>query len=338
VLIDGRNFWKLHGRWLVASIIATVIAVALTILAARENGRWPGGGSLLGLVYGVLAALIFLFEMAIVFKKTSFRVSIFRTQPWILSFRTQRWMLSAQTWMKAHIWLGLLTVPLVVLHSGGKLGGTLTTIFSVVFAVVILSGIWGLVLQNVLPRLLLDAAPAETVYSQIDNVGKQYADEAKRLVLLACGGDEGAAPALTSAVAPLAGSDHIHGAARHVGAQIKRSPHPANDLPEPIPSPAVKNALVRDVQPFLETGVSGHGMLGPRQRNKWYFEDLRLRVAPELRTLVSQLEELCERRRQLNLQGRIHFWLHNWLWFHMPLSIALVILLVVHVIFALRFG
>jgi len=323
VLIDGRNFWKLHGRWLVASIIATAIAVALTILAARENGRWPGGGSLLGLVYGVLAALIFLFEMAIVFKKTS-------------AFRTQRWMLSAQTWMKAHIWLGLLAVPLVVLHSGGKLGGTLTTTFSIVFAVVIVSGIWGLVLQNLLPRLLLDAAPAETVYSQIDNVGRQYAAEARRLVLLSCGGDDGAPPALAGA--PVAGSHHIHGAARHVGAQIKRSPHPANDLPEPIPSPAVQNALVRDVQPFLETGDSSHGMLGSRQRNTWYFEDLRLRVAPELRTLVSQLEELCERRRQLNLQRRLHFWLHNWMWVHLPLSIALIVLLVGHVVFALRFG
>jgi hypothetical protein len=325
VLIDGRNFWKLHGRWFVAATIATAIAVALTLLAARENGRWPGGGSLLGLVYGVLAAVIFLFEIAIVFKKTS-------------AFRTQRWMLSAQTWMKAHIWLGLLTVPLVVLHSGGRLGGSLTTIFSVVFAIVILSGIWGLVLQNVLPRLLLDAAPAETVYSQIDNVGKQYAAEAKRLVLLACGGDEGAAPALTSAVAPMAGSHHIHGAARHVGAQIKRSPHPANDLPEPMSSPAVQTALCRDIQPFLETGDSSRGMLGSWQRNKWYFDDLRLRVEPELRTLVSQLEELCERRRQLNLQRRLHFWLHNWMWVHLPLSIALILLLVCHVVFALRFG
>jgi hypothetical protein len=123
-----------------------------------------------------------------------------------------------------------------------------------------------------------------------------------------------------------------------VGAQIKRSPHPANDLPEPMPSPAIQNALVRDVQPFLETGVSGHGMLGSWHRNKWYFEDLRLRVAPELRTLVSKLEELCERRRQLNLQRRLHFWLHNWMWVHLPLSIALIVLLVGHVVFALRFG
>src|SRR5262249_41071649 len=99
-------------------------------------------------------------------------------------------MLTAQTWMKAHIWLGLVTVPLVVLHSGGRFGGMLTTLFVTVFAVVIASVIWGLVLQNALPKLLVEAAPAETVYSQIDRVGRQYAAEAQRLVLLACGGDE----------------------------------------------------------------------------------------------------------------------------------------------------
>ena len=61
-------------------------------------------------------------------------------------------------------------------------------------------------------------------------------------------------------------------------------------------------------------------------------------LSPELRTLVGQLEELCERRRQLALQQRLHFWLHNWLWLHLPLSVALLVLLAAHVLFALRYG
>jgi hypothetical protein len=323
VLIDARNFWKLHSRWLFGMLIATAAAVGLTVWAGMRGGRWPGGGSASGLVLGVLAAAIFAFEMALVLKKTT-------------SFRTIRWMLPAQTWMKAHIWLGLLTVPLVVLHSGGSFGGWLTTIFVIVFGVVIVSGIWGLALQNALPKLLVEAAPAETVYSQIDRVGRQYAAEAQRLVLLACGGEEDLPvkePAL--AFADVASEAHIRGAPRNVGIQIKRSPHPASDLPQAIPSPAVQAALARDVRPFLETGQ--RGMLGTRQRNQWYFDDLRLRVAPELRGLVDQLDELCERRRQLNVQRRIHFWLHNWLWLHLPLSIGLMILLVGHVVTALRF-
>src|SRR5205807_3528618 len=97
-----------------------------------------------------------------------------------------------------------------------------------------------------------------------------------------------------------------------------------------------QTALDCDIEPFLASGAA-NSSLGSRQRNQWYFDDLRLRVAPELRTLVDQLEELCERRRQLNLQRRIHFWLHNWLWLHLPLSVALLVLLVGHIFMALRF-
>jgi hypothetical protein len=329
VLIDGRNSWKLHSRWLIGTAVATLVVIVWTALAGTRTGRWPGGGSLTGLVFGSVAAVIFLFELALVAKKTK-------------AFRTARWLLSAQTWMKAHIWLGLLTVPLVVLHSGGRLGGTLTTVFVLVFSVVIASGIGGLLLQNLLPRLLLEAAPAETVYSQIDSVGRQYAEEARRLVLLACGGGEdlpAAELALGEAViATMISGSQIHGAPRQVGPQVQRSPHPASDLPRATPSPAIQNALAHDIAPFLESGACDPALLGSRQRNEWYFDDLRLRVAPELRTLVGQLEELCERRRQLNLQRQIHFWLHNWLWMHLPLSVALMILLVAHVVFALRFG
>jgi hypothetical protein len=206
---------------------------------------------------------------------------------------------------------------------------------------VIASGVWGLATQNLLPRLLLEAAPAETVYSQIDSVGRQYAAEARRLVMLACGGES--SPLEEHAAAASAGTmrasgDPIHGARRNVGLQIERSPHPASELARPIPSPAIETALARDIGPFLDRGAAHHAQLGSRQRQEWYFEDLRLRVAPELRTLVGQLEELCERRRQLDIQRRIHFWLHNWLWLHLPLSVGLVILLAAHIVFALRFG
>jgi hypothetical protein len=324
VLIGGRNFWLLHSRWLLGTAVATLAAICWTVLAALQTGRWPGGGSLPGLLFGSLAAAIFLFELALVAKKT--RV-----------LRTARWALSAQTWMKAHIWLGLFTVPLVVLHSGGRLGGPLTTIFMFVFAIVIASGVWGLTLQNLLPRLLLDAAPAETVYSQIDRVGLQYAAEARRLVRLACGGEDDETEQEPTFATARRGAE-IHGAARQVSLQIRRSPQPASERPRAIPSPVTQDAFEREIAPFLKTGHSPAGALGPRQRNEWYFDDLRLRVPSELRTLVGQLEELCERRRQLNIQRRLHFWLHNWLWLHLPLSVALIVLLVAHVYFALRFG
>jgi hypothetical protein len=328
VLIDRRNLWKLHGRWIVAASAATLAAATWVVAEGTRAGRWPGGGSIPGLALGILAAAIFVFELAIVGKKTRF-------------FRTARWTLSAQAWMKTHIWLGLLTVPLVVLHSGGRFGGIFTTLFVAIFALVIASGLWGLALQNVLPKLLLEAAPAETIYSQIDDVGRQYAGEARRLVLVACGGEDdrmvGTRAREPLVAAALAGQSPIPGAARNVGLQVQRQPHPAGEQREIFPSTAIQDALARDIEPFLIRGEGG-GPLGSRQRNQWYFDDLRLRVPRELRELAGQLEELCERRRQLNLQRRLHFWLHNWLWLHLPLSVALVVLLLGHIFLALRFG
>ena len=288
------------------------------------SSRWPGGGSLSGLTLGFVAGATFLFEMALALKKTKL-------------FRTARWAGSAQAWMKAHIWLGLLTVPLVVLHSGGRLGGMLTTLLVAIFAIVIVSGLWGLAVQNHLPRLLLDAAPAETVYSQIEFLGQQYADEARRLVFLS---DAAAGDQLETKPDRSRALEHaaIHGAPRRIGSQVERRPQPVRATSLETASPVIEDALRRDVAPFLESGLHAGGLLGSRQRNEWYFDDLRLRVAPELRPLVGQLEELCERRRQLNVQRRVHFWLHNWLWLHLPLSVLLIMLLVAHVAFALRFG
>jgi len=302
-----------------------------TAAAGYAAGRWPAGGSLSGLVLGVIAAVLFLFEFALLAKKTR-------------RFRTVRWLGSAQVWMKAHIWLGLLTVPLVILHSGGRLGSMLTTLLVVMFAVVIGSGLWGLWLQNFLPRLLLESSPAETVYSQIDRVGEQYAHEARRLVYLACGGGGAAVESVTSAApnpgfAPLDDKGRpIRGAPRGAGVQYQPAARPATNDSRVQSSPVIEQALASEIEPYLAAGKLDRSLLGTSERNRWYFDDLRLRVAPEHRELVGQLEELCERRRQLNVQQRMHFWLHNWLWLHLPLSIGLIVLLVGHVIFALQFS
>lgn len=323
MLIDGRNFWKLHGRWAIFTLLAALAATAWTWWVGRATGRWPGGGSLSGLALGGIAALIFIFELALVARKTK-------------ALRTARWLLSAQVWMKAHIWLGLLTVPLVVLHSGGRTGSWMTLTLVVVFTVVIASGLWGLALQNVLPKLLLEVAPAETVYAEIDRVGLQYAEQARQLMVLACGTD--AETQRLGRAGERVPSLAATGAPRRVGLQPDRKPYASSEQTRTLRSPTIESALAGEIAPYLQTGAAANQLLGTHQRNQWYFEDLRLRVAPELRTLVDQLESLCEQRRQLSMQRRLHFWLHSWLALHLPLSLALLVLMVAHVFFALRFG
>jgi len=80
----------------------------------------------------------------------------------------------AQVWLRGHIWLGLFSVPLIVLHSGLSLGGQLSTVLMLLFVAVIASGVFGLALQQYLPRQMYESLPAETIYSQIDYVSQQY--------------------------------------------------------------------------------------------------------------------------------------------------------------------
>ncbi|MDX1945977.1 MAG: hypothetical protein SFU86_11315 [Pirellulaceae bacterium] len=336
MLFNRAKFGLLHSTWLVLSLVITGVCGAWYASTWIANGRLPGGGSSVGFACGVFAGLICLFEFALVFKKT-----------WL--FRTCRSILgiplgSARWWMAAHIWLGLLAVPLVMYHTSLHFGGLLSTLLAVAFYIVIASGVLGLVLQNILPKLMTNLVQEETIYSQIDSVGAQLAADAERLVLVFGGQPttEVHDPAEHDPLAARRARERglpVVGAARHVGTLVKLSRDPrVPTTAEREGSPELERALQNDVLEFLRTGHGEGGRLGSVSRLKWYFDDLREHVRPEAREVVEQLRALCERRRQLNLQSKIHFWLHCWLSVHLPLSVALVWLLVGHVVGALVYN
>src|SRR5437879_5500895 len=122
--------------------------------SSAGRADWPGGSSIPGFTFGIVGGLICIFELLLWWRK--------KVRTWRIG-RTQ-------VWLRAHIWLGLLSVPLLVYHSGFRLGGTLSTVLMVLLFVVVASGIWGLVLQQVIPRRMLDEIPAETIYGQIDRL------------------------------------------------------------------------------------------------------------------------------------------------------------------------
>ena len=98
-----------------------------------------------------------------------------------------RRMGSAQLWMRMHIWLSLVAIPLIWFHSGFALGGPLTTVLMVLFYVVVLSGAIGLLLQQILPRVMTERVPLETVRVQIDHVVAGLAASAYEVVAAVTG-------------------------------------------------------------------------------------------------------------------------------------------------------
>lgn len=173
--------WK-HAPWFAFVCLAT-IAAGLLYLGNFHPQRMPYGirlppsliqtptehhtvgGTPLGLAFGAISLGIFVFAALLNLRK---KVPLWRVG-------------TVQRWLRAHIWLTFLTVPLIILHSGFRLGGPMTTLLMVLYALVMVSGIYGLVLQHLMPRLMKERLPAETVFEQIPHVRAQLCVAAEKM-------------------------------------------------------------------------------------------------------------------------------------------------------------
>src|ERR1700686_4240772 len=96
----------------------------------------------------------------------------------------------AQTWMRGHLWLGLLSLPLVLFHSGFRYGHGLTAWLMTLLIVVVVSGFFGAALQHYMPRVMTREVTMETIYEEIGHVRAQLLEEAEELIKQATGGEK----------------------------------------------------------------------------------------------------------------------------------------------------
>ncbi len=326
MLIDRASLSR-HLPWIVASLVVTVLATAWYFTAYFAAGGWdsrPSGSSLPGFTLGTIGGLICLFEFFL-WPRTKVRA----------------WRLGrVQIWMRAHIWLGLVAVPLLVLHSGFRWGGTLSATVMVLFLVVVASGVWGLVVQQFLPSRMLDGVPAETIYSQIHHVVGQMVREADRMVAATCGPEEDAKGKLLddpADVEEVVAGHFVVGAMRTAG-RVQGRVLETRTSTVLVPESEFLRVFFREsVKPYLLNGDKTRSPLRLGPRSTVLFEEARTRLPRAAHQTVDSLESLCDQRRQLDRQARLHHWLHNWLWFHLPLSIALILLMFVHVVVAIKY-
>jgi hypothetical protein len=329
MLLDAK-----HKPWIfvVSGLFVACTAVYVPYHVLSLNG--PSGGSWVGLAFGIAALALMLFAGLLGARRRFPAVRLGRPE----------------TWMRAHLWLGLLTVPLVFFHAGFRLGGALTLALLILTLLVTISGTFGLVLQQILPRVMTARLPMETIYEQIDHVGQQLVVEADTLVG-AVAGPVGtwALPAVASAKAGLpavasakAGLPAEVAAKATVPASVPaeapppaRPPEerPAKPLSTKIEAPKEGSMPLRDfytnhVRPFLES--DGRGAFSDPTRAGGAFTSVRALLPPTLHETLKDLEVMCEERRQLATQARFHRWLHGWLLVHIPLSYGLLLLAGVH--------
>jgi hypothetical protein len=288
-----------HKKWLAASLIIFGVATAIYIPYATHSPSGPRGGSAIGLAFGIAGSAFMVFAGLLAGRK--------KVPVWRLG--------RAQTWMRGHLWLGLLSLPVIFFHAGFRFGGPLTSVLMVLLVVVVASGVFGAALQHYLPNVMTVEVPAETIFEQIDHVRDQFAAEADRLVQSAAGAAE-----LLSEDGPGGASSAAHS---EVAVDEKVAP--------------LRNFYELEIRPFLLSRGKEQLLLSDVDRARVAFEGLRTLLPIGAHEAAKRLEAICEEERQLRRQTLLHHILHGWLMMHIPLSFALLLLGCVHAIVALRY-
>jgi hypothetical protein len=300
-----------HRNWFIGSVISLVAATVVYVGYGVHSGKAPGGGSALGLTYGI-AGLSFMVFAGLLGLRKKFPI-----------WRVGR----AQSWMRGHLWLGFLSFPMILFHGGFHFGGPLTRVMMWLFVFVFASGILGAALQHFIPRIHTAQLPMETIYEQIGRVRGQLADEAVRLVEEACSALEGEvshASELQRAASASAGT--MGGLTVASGLQADEEV-----------STQLKHFLSAEMQPYLEGSGARRTSLSNSAQARTMFQQLRVLLPQSLHSSVDDLENICEEKRQLDRQSRLHRILHGWLLVHIPLSYGLLLLGAVHAVMALKF-
>lgn len=422
-------------------MLPTALQLPQALLQKPSDHR-SVGGTPLGLIFGTIALAIFIFAVLLGVRK---KLVLWRVG-------------TVQRWMRAHIWLTLLTIPLVILHSGFRLGGPMTTLLIVLYVIVMVSGIYGLALQHQMPRLMMERLPAESVYEQIPHIRAQLYVAAQKmrdsLKPASAPKTDAGAPAPSAAKAVTTGSTPMASTAAAlstptaraksvVGSTITaetiaapvapktddkmpsprsypetRAPEtmgtPTARVPEgpvpagtqsvtgvappavapksvtpptpiaasapapvagvaapgsdktqspattpptqsaaPVPTPpasatpatkptaptaqsdaaseaALLDFLDRQIMPYLAARRGDKFRLGNARFSEDIFRFVKLRVTEGYRTRVEEIQAWCDERRMLDLQIKMHHWLHGWLFVHVPISFLLLMLTTWH--------
>ena len=320
VKIDRRQL-GIHLPWGLVATFVTVALAAWYVASCLRAERWLGGGSASGLACGIAAGLVIAFEMLLWPRK---------------HFRRLR-LIPARQWMAAHLWLGLASVPLAIVHTGFNLGGTLPMVLMVLFLLTALSGIFGLILQNVIPKWTLRLLPAETIYSQIDHVAEQSLQDLRRALVATCGTRKSdGSESLDSEPALPIQTSIVVGAVREIGLVRGRILRTQSVVRHTEDRDVLWNAL-DEIEPFLAKGKKSKSPLSrPGEATRW-FSELRRACSNNSEAVIASMEQCYVQRQQFDLQSQLHHWLHGWLPIHIGLSVAVSVLLVAHIITALKY-
>src|SRR5580765_2109764 len=305
--------------WAIGSFVLLAVGAVAYTIYALQSPAGPSGGSFMGLVFGITGFAFMIFAALLGARK-----------------RVPTWRLGrAQAWMRGHLWLGLLSLPVILFHGGFHFGGTLTSVLLWLLMITVVSGVFGAALQHYIPRVMTTDVKLETIYDEIGNVRTLLREEADRAVETVCGplrigksaNEEVLRAGGLSAVRSMATSSSGTAVAAAAETVV---------LTEEQGAPLRKFYLC-EMRPFLEEPKQRGARIGKADKAQGVFSGLQTLMPSSAQATLQDLEDICDEARQLVRQEQLHQWLHGWLLVHIPLSLALILLGAVHAVMALRY-
>lgn len=161
--------WVRSPFWLRAFLIATVVCVlayaANLVLDEVHPGNWWG------ISYGTAATLLMVGAALIGVRRRS------------MNRAAKQSLGKSREWLQFHLYAGTLAAILVLMHGGFTLpSGALNWWLWLLTVWVTISGLIGVAIQRVVPRMLASGLTTEVVYERIPELVVQIRERAEKLV------------------------------------------------------------------------------------------------------------------------------------------------------------
>ncbi len=170
--------------WITLFAVFTIAIIAVYFIDKPRHLTGPSGSTAVGLTYGILGYLLMWFCAFLGIKR-----------------RVPHWRLGrAQTWLRGHIWFGLLVAVLVAFHTGFRAMDWIGWTLWAFLGVVTISGIAGIFIQQTVPRILLHglhplpSMNAESPAQQIKEFMEDCFKQAEKVVIQYAGSLDKPAP------------------------------------------------------------------------------------------------------------------------------------------------
>lgn len=285
------------SRYLWISIGLSVVSIALYVW--HDPGVAPNGGTWLGYTLGTIAALIIVLLLLFGIRKRSYSTNLGSTRGWL----------------SAHIYLGTTLILLVLLHCGFQFGWNLHTFALVLMLIVIFSGFFGVYAYLRYPTLMTrnrESATRDAMLEEIQEIDQNalaladgIAPEIHAVVLRSIENTKLGGGVWTQ----LRARDGSDIAIARIRAAIEKRETQLGAAPAPMQAGQTIIAMVD----FL----AGRA------------DDKQSEALRKLIDILSRKRSLATRvARDIQYQAIMEIWLY----FHVPLSIALLAALIGHII------